>query len=169
MNLKFRGFAPDSPCLCHTAEFLRQMPTPESHSLWQFLTAESEPNLYVPLVLINSVNAHDEKLQVICSDLLNGHFGALCSQAVMSVWCSFCKWAHIFYTISDLQMYNFTIVAGIGIQNLPLHWDSSSVHVFPSTNKFFISYYPMQKLVGLLLELLLVLNAGQWVHVKYQI
>jgi hypothetical protein len=35
------------------------------------------------------------------------------------------------------------------------------VHVFPSTNKFFISYYPMQKLVGLLLELLLVLNAGQ--------
>jgi hypothetical protein len=28
---------------------------------------------------------------------------------------------HIFYTISDVQMYNFTIVAGIGIQNLPLH------------------------------------------------
>jgi hypothetical protein len=146
MNLKLRGFAPDSPCLCHTTEFLRQMPTPESHSLWQALNAESEPHLYVPLVLINSVNAHDDKLQAICSDLLNGHFGALCAQAVISVWCSFCKWAHIFYTISDVQMYNFTIIAGIGIQNLPLHWDSSSVHVFPSTNKFFISYYPMWQL-----------------------
>jgi len=43
---------------------------------------------------------------------------------------------HIFYTITDVQMYNFTIVAGIG-------------------------KYPMQKLVGLLLEFLLVLNAGQ--------
>jgi hypothetical protein len=73
MNLKFRGFAPDSPCLCHTTEFLRQMPTPESHSLWQFLNAESEPHLHVPLVLINSVNAPDDKLQVISSDLLNGH------------------------------------------------------------------------------------------------
>jgi len=54
MNLKFRGFAPDTLCLCHTAEFLRQMPTPESYILWQFLNAESEPHLYVPLVLINS-------------------------------------------------------------------------------------------------------------------
>jgi hypothetical protein len=169
MNLKFRGFAPDSLCICHTTEFLRQMPTPQFLHLWQFLNAESEPHLYVPLVLINSVNAHDDKLKVIYSDLLNGHFGALCAQAVICVWCSFCKWAHIFYTISDVQIYNFTIVAGIGIQNLPLHWDSSSVHVFPSTSKFFISYYPMQKLVGLPLELVLVLNAGQWDHVKYQI
>jgi hypothetical protein len=85
MNLKFRGFAPDSLCLCHTPEFLRQMPTQEFHSLLQFLNAESEPHLYLPLVLINSVNAHDDKLEVICSDLLNGHFGALCAQAVISV------------------------------------------------------------------------------------
>jgi hypothetical protein len=42
-----------------------------------------------------------------------------------------------------------------------LYIESSSVHVFPSTNKFFISYYPMQKLVGLLLKLVLVVNAGQ--------
>jgi hypothetical protein len=70
-------------------------------------------------------------------------FGALCARAVISMWCSFCIWAHMFYTISNVQMYNFAIVAGVAIQNLPLHWDSSFVHMFPSTNKFFIFYYPM--------------------------
>jgi hypothetical protein len=155
MNLKFRSLH-QTVCASTTSQNYWDKYQHQNLTVWwKKLNAESEPHLDVPLILINSFNACDDKLKVICSDLLNGHFGALCAQAVRSVSCSFCRWACMFYTISDVQLYNFTIVAGIGIQNLPLHWGSSFCWIYCPNN-------PAMSCLFSLLRLFCILCVGSW-------